>query len=88
MTQRKLTALFLAFLMPAFLFASCTSSDTPDDSRTAEVNVGTDEAPHETPNLLTHIFRPEEFALPDGYFVNKGVAPVYNEESGEILCAA
>lgn len=83
MKTTKTIALALSLLM----LSGCMGISSNDTPETASSDESTAIA-ESNANLLTHIFRADEIDLPDGYFVNEGVMPVYDAESGEISCVA
>ncbi|MBO4228750.1 MAG: extracellular solute-binding protein, partial [Clostridia bacterium] len=40
------------------------------------------------PEFLTHVFRPESFAIPENYSFNSGIAPKYDAEAGTLTYLA
>ena len=83
MKFRKIKLLLLA---AAMLITSCTPNITDDSQTDSAENTETEEFTR--PNVLTHVFRAEKLQLPEGYFVNEGVTPVYDAENGKIQCIA
>lgn len=85
--SNRFAALTLVIVMAVFgVFAGCTkpSEDPKFAPPVATIN-GKGENP---PDVLTHVFRPESFAIPENYSFNGQILPRYDEEAGTLTYLA
>ena len=83
----RFAALTLVIVTALFgVLAGCTKpSEDPNTAPPVTVINGNTENP---PDVLTHVFRPESFAVPENYSFNGQILPRYDEEAGTLTYLA
>ncbi len=86
-TSTRFIALTLMVATTVFgILAGCTKpSEDPNIAPPVTAINGKTENP---PDVLTHVFRPESFAIPENYSLNSQILPRYDEEAGTLTYLA
>ena len=85
--SKQFVALTLTVVTTVFgVLAGCTKpSEDPNIEPPVTAINGKTENP---PDVLTHVFRPESFAIPENYSFNSQILPRYDEEAGTLIYLA
>ena len=86
-TSTRFIALTLMIVTVVFgVLSGCTKpSEDPNIAPPVTAINGKTENP---PEVLTHVFRPESFAIPENYSFNSQILPRYDEEAGTLTYLA